>query len=479
MRLRVCHDGRNRNGSAFSLQGFEAAKDSIRNIPILGHVLFDEDGQPQFGGHDYYVRTDSDGKIILNDQGEPKFHYEEVPIGLIPESCNYAIEEYKGRRYVCVDALIWRDYANEAEDIIERDQDIQLSMETDILDAEFDRTYGVYNVTNFVYRAVTYLGNDHLPAMADAGATIAQYTQTKREHFDEMWFALQSDLQDNVNETEANTLSEEIKNQNVEETEFDTNEPETVEEHSEENEAPEQAEDKPAENHETVTEGQNSKKAYSLLSNIVDSIGSALSTYTYEYDGMAHPKYYFEDIDPDKQLAYVYSMEDGHYYSVPYAVEGDSISLIHNFTRQVLSYRDFVVGQDTDTNFSDGTRGVVAQEAYSSLKKSYEESQKELEELRTYRAQIEAEKKQIEVEAVFQKFEDLAGNAEFEALKEKAADYEVADLEKECYALRGKNIVPNKFSASKSSGLRVPLGDYSQEAPVSRVAEMIEKFQKG
>ena len=51
MCLRVAHDGKNPNSSSFEVSDMDNAKESIKNIPILAHVIYDEDDQPQFGGH--------------------------------------------------------------------------------------------------------------------------------------------------------------------------------------------------------------------------------------------------------------------------------------------------------------------------------------------------------------------------------------------------------------------------------------------
>jgi hypothetical protein len=74
MRLRVCHDGVNPNRSSFKVEDMEAAKDSIKNIPILANVIFDEENQPQFGGHDMVIEED---KV---NEGEYRVIYKETPI---------------------------------------------------------------------------------------------------------------------------------------------------------------------------------------------------------------------------------------------------------------------------------------------------------------------------------------------------------------------------------------------------------------
>ena len=55
MRLRVCHDGVNPNKSSFEVSDMEKAQDSLKIFQI-SNVIFDEEGNPQFGGHDMALR---------------------------------------------------------------------------------------------------------------------------------------------------------------------------------------------------------------------------------------------------------------------------------------------------------------------------------------------------------------------------------------------------------------------------------------
>ena len=171
MRLRVCHDGVNPNNSNFVVDDMEKAKDSVVNIPILAHVIFDEDSNPQFGGHDVEYE---DHKMKENDI---KLIYKETPIGLVPETCNHEIKEYKGKNYVFIDAYVWREYSNYAEDIIERDQDIKLSMEILVDAYSYDGKQKVYNITEYRYQGITFLNNKYGTGMKDALATTGTFSE--------------------------------------------------------------------------------------------------------------------------------------------------------------------------------------------------------------------------------------------------------------------------------------------------------------
>ena len=187
MRLRVCHDGVNRNGSHFTVDNIKDAEKSIANTPILAHVVFDDDNQPQFGGHDMTIEKTSNG--------EYKKVFKEVPIGVIPENCNPDIQEYNGKQYAYFDAYIWKGYSNYAEDVILRDETIKLSMEISVDDFSFDVEHNIYNVNKFRYKGITFLGNDMTTGMIDAEATIV-FSESEKQQMIDIMTELQNVLND-------------------------------------------------------------------------------------------------------------------------------------------------------------------------------------------------------------------------------------------------------------------------------------------
>lgn len=170
MRLRICHDGDNPKGTHFSISNMERSKESLKNIPILANVIFDEDGEPQFGGHDIDIEKD---RI---DPDEYRLVYKETPIGVIPENNNYFVENINGRNYVYVDAYIWRKYSNYAEDIITRDQKIKLSMEIDIKDFSVIPETNIMDITDYKYCGVTFLNNEMSTGMENALGSILAFS---------------------------------------------------------------------------------------------------------------------------------------------------------------------------------------------------------------------------------------------------------------------------------------------------------------
>jgi len=165
IRIHVMHDGPNLNGSVFTKEAMEAAKESIVNIPILAFVR-QQDGtdNADFGGHEIEFKFTDDGI---------EFVYLGRPIGVIPETGNdYHYEERDGRTYVVVDGYVWTNYANKALDILKRDGVKGQSMEVAIDDYEYDENTDEFIIKKYRYMGLCLLGDDVQPAMKGAKAEL-------------------------------------------------------------------------------------------------------------------------------------------------------------------------------------------------------------------------------------------------------------------------------------------------------------------
>ena len=104
-RCSVFYTGRNRNYSDITEAALDKfiAKKGYANIPVVAHLMKDDDGNFYVGSHDR--------KIILSNEGID-FIDETIPYGVIPEDCNPAkdlITEKSGiqRKYFSVDIILW------------------------------------------------------------------------------------------------------------------------------------------------------------------------------------------------------------------------------------------------------------------------------------------------------------------------------------------------------------------------------------
>lgn len=104
-RCSVFYTGRNRNYSDITENALDKfiARKGYANIPVVAHLMKDDDGNFYVGSHDR--------KIILSNEGID-FVDETIPYGVIPEDCNPSkdlITEKSGiqRKYFSVDIILW------------------------------------------------------------------------------------------------------------------------------------------------------------------------------------------------------------------------------------------------------------------------------------------------------------------------------------------------------------------------------------
>lgn len=163
VKITVMHDGINYNGSKFTLQDMKRAEESVKNIPILGYVLRDTDGNlDDFDGHNMETRVKDSDKGF-----EIETYYLEKPIGVVPESCNPRYEEIDGLNHLIVDGYIWKSYSNGSYKLIENSSFKGVSMEIEVLDGHWNELENVYDITDYRYTGITVLGDMVEPAMGD------------------------------------------------------------------------------------------------------------------------------------------------------------------------------------------------------------------------------------------------------------------------------------------------------------------------
>ena len=169
VKLVVMHEGENRNGSAFSMQSIESARESLKNVPILGYILRSDEGEAlDFDEHNMSI------KLVEGKDGyELKEFYEEQIIGIIPESNDYHYEMIDGVNHVCCTGYIFKSYSNGGAELIQDCDSKGVSMEISVEQGDFvDR---VYHINKYQYQAVTVLG-DHVPQGMNGTCNIKKFS---------------------------------------------------------------------------------------------------------------------------------------------------------------------------------------------------------------------------------------------------------------------------------------------------------------
>lgn len=168
LRVKVMHSGLNLNNSNFNSSVIEKAQPTLANIPLLAFVKKTDGTDDQdFAGHEFEI------KITENDF---KYVYLGRPIGIVPETNNYAVEvDEEGRQFVVVDAYVWKNYANSALDIVTRDGIKKVSMEVIVNDYSWEDSY--IDILDYSYIGITMLGEDVKEAMIGAKAEVIKFSK--------------------------------------------------------------------------------------------------------------------------------------------------------------------------------------------------------------------------------------------------------------------------------------------------------------
>ena len=161
VKIYVCHNGENYNGSNFSDLAIAKASKTLQNIPILAYIERDEEGNALgFGGHEIeYKLEEKNGEYYFRE------HYLEIPIGVIPSQNEYTIESMNGKNYVVCSGYIWKCYSNEAYDLLLDNNEQNVSMEISCNDVKY-LDNGIYDILDYEYLGVTVIGCE--PAMQNA-----------------------------------------------------------------------------------------------------------------------------------------------------------------------------------------------------------------------------------------------------------------------------------------------------------------------
>ena len=142
-RCNVFYTGRNRNYSDITeeaLQKFISRK-GYANVPVVAHLMKDDDGKYYIGGHDSKIVIDNNGIELVNEC---------VPFGVIPEDCNPSMDlitERSGeqRKYFSVDIILWTHRYPIMEAAYSDEIYFNQSMEVFFEDYKYDNDYIVVN----------------------------------------------------------------------------------------------------------------------------------------------------------------------------------------------------------------------------------------------------------------------------------------------------------------------------------------------
>lgn len=159
---------------------------SFSNRPILGYIHY-VNQEPYFYGHNMH---EEDGELV----------YDEIPVGIIPESCNAQLvyDENKEKTYVEVDGYIFDEYTK-AKEIIERDKELSVSVELSIRELSYNAKDKYLDIEDFYFSGVTILGcdddgNEVKPGMQGSNIKLADFSAENNSMFSKKLDSMQEKL---------------------------------------------------------------------------------------------------------------------------------------------------------------------------------------------------------------------------------------------------------------------------------------------
>jgi hypothetical protein len=390
----------------------KANKESLEYIPILAHVYMDENGKPVIGSHDMHIEEDR-----LNE-GETRAIYDEQPIGLVPsrDDNNCTIEEYNGLNYTFVDAYIWRDYSNYAEQLVENAESTKMSMEIDFPEdaLSYDAANERYNIASYRYRGITLLNESLGTGMKDAMVTTANFSinDDVKSKMIILMEELQQCLRDyNKLNSEENGDDTNMNNEEVVETVVE----EAIEEVTEETVEEVVEETIEADNEEVVEEPvvEEEPAAEEFVEN-----EPLVCTFRISHDDTRYAlQNLLNSICGENQFLYIESVYDGYFYYADYFT-GDAYKQAYKVRKDVVSfngdpervYREFVTQSEKDE--------------LENMRKNYAELVK-------FKADTEAAQLQAQKDAIFarEEFANIVETKAFTKLVENSANYTIEECE--------------------------------------------------
>ena len=523
--LRIAYTGENRNKSAISKETFERCIPSMYNCPIVCNYDRESDS---LGGHDI--------EIVASDDGGLKIVNVTSPVGCIPESAKFrwdTVTEDDGteHEYLFTEALLWK--RQEAYQKIKRDGVTSHSMEIVVKDGESKD--GIYQIYDFEFTAFALIGVE--PCYESSALETFSKDEFKRE-LSEMMADLKETFSllnarnsgDDNNQDISKKGGVETLDKTIQVVKFDdggvvdnpgenagdnptntpvdnptdtpvdnptdtpgndpTNTPGNDPTNTPGNDTGDDTGDDSDEDLDVSPEARRklNRPEFELNRNVEELLHTAVyELEQIEADWGPVPRYWMIDFDADKHEVYCDDNVDRILVGFSYSVNGDAISIdADTKVRKKFAIVDFVDGEApspftvfrTELETEKDEKFAITAEL-NTAKASIGEMTTELDELRSYKREVETAKAEAERSEVFSMFDDLVGIEEFDALKENAADYDVDALEEKCFAIRGRHNSVAKFSlADKAPRLRITKSDADKDDEDLPYGGIVEKYCK-
>lgn len=161
VKIYIAHTGENLNNSVFSKDVLENMIPSLSNIPILGLISENSNGESDFRGHE---------KTLDITDGKFKIKFNTHAYGFVPEDNNAHFEVTGGKEWLVTDGYLWTRFIDAIELFNDASGSKGQSMEVGNVEGYTDNR-GRLVFTSAMFTGLCILGDDVPPAMT--GSTIS------------------------------------------------------------------------------------------------------------------------------------------------------------------------------------------------------------------------------------------------------------------------------------------------------------------
>lgn len=416
--------GKNRNYSYLSKEAVDEAYDSLLFVPVVGHLMVDENGKHYLGGHDYKLNKDT-----------LEFESLCVPFGVaIPTNSPVyeSIVEDNGTTadYLVSDIVLWTGRYPELSDAI-YSGDVMFGQSMEIFvdscqKLEDDNRFT--EITKFHFDALCMLNksDDEFnvePCFPSASIVQSDFATINAE-FKEALNEMRNELQLYFNSMGGADLG--------------ANEENVVEETK-------------------ANDVMEFSATYNKKRQSIQKVLDEMATRVVNDEGSvtAYSEYYLMDFDDKFAFVSKDAWEDGVGYSHSYAkieYEFDEATFASKFvgeaipvTQEWLTAEERAkLNQDTVVQFRETIEQMTSEcnstiEEMTSISEQYAQLTEEVEELRKYKSDAEKANRDKALALIYEKFDKRIGGIEdYINLKSSVDEYTVEEFEHECYAIKGK-----------------------------------------
>lgn len=491
-KCRVMALGKNRNYSHFSKESVDGALPTLANIPVVAHVYADSEGKLRLGGHDCE---------LVSEDGTYKFKPTTIPWGVVPESHNAHYEEVveqDGNKaiYLVADLILWNRFEDIFKTFYSDEVYANQSMEVDALEWDSLADDSRYeDIKKFSFSALCLLNKGDSESDSEnvtpcfPSSDVQPYKFEFDDNFNKLTEQLKHELSmcfASAKKKGGNVMSKELIETILKEFSLSS-------------------EQLDFEITDDMTEDTLREKLKSFTDTETKDAEDTDSTSS--DDGADAP----EPTDPQTEISTEPTGDDGE-KDAPSVSDDDedekpkkkkklhSFAATYNQKREAISnVLDPVIDDnaevyfwlmDFDENYAYVERSTYTDNGYERdcgrIKYAFDEKnltaektgefekmivkwltvaendeleakRAEYEELKAFKADCVDKEHRAECDEVLAKFSDLEGNEEFNTLKEKAYGFEKNALERECFVIRGKNVVSKPAKQKNNFSIKIPI----------------------